>query len=98
MYFVSICTMSPGSEILIPRGNRALGCFADRLRFLDIFLSINPLRFMILPMVLGEIQMPSRESNDWILYFDHAGYCLRKLTTRSTVSGFVIGTRMRLGL
>jgi hypothetical protein len=85
--------MSPGRAIFIPRGNLAFGCFAARDLFVETRFSMKPLRFRILPIVLGEVVRwsGSKEHN---LYFDHAGYRFLSFMISRTIAGEVIGLRM----
>ena len=80
-----------------PRGNLDLGCNADFLFFFEIFLSINPFLFSILPAVLSEQIIPSRFKIAASLCFDQTGYCFLNATILTTIGQGVTGSLDRFG-
>src|SRR3989344_6039395 len=83
--------MSPGPDILNPRGNLALGCKTAFLRLADTFLFINFFLLKIRPIVLADTSNPFLFKSTWILYLDQAGYCFFNLTVSETISQEVVG-------
>jgi hypothetical protein len=79
-------------------GNLALGCKAALLRFREIFLSINPFLFKILPTVLSDTISPSLFIIAANLCFDQAGYCFRSSTALATIGQGAAGLLAFFGL